>query len=141
VLGGPAENVAQRSLVVLGERGDRSGRFAHELVDVRAQLDAGRGECEHLDAPIPAGALPLDQSPTLEPVGDAGDIRGVADEELGEGAHRQRALGVEQPKGVGLREGQAELGERGSDPSSLHHPDLEEQLLGLMGNRHHPNNT
>ena len=58
MLGSPAENVAQRSLVVLGERGDRGGRFAHELVHVRAQLDAGRGERKHLDAPIPAGALP-----------------------------------------------------------------------------------
>ena len=133
VLGGAAEDVAERPLVVLGERGDRGRRLAHQVVDARADLAAGRGEREHLHATVAAGAPPLDQAAGLEPVRDPGHVRRVADEELGERAHRQRLLGIEQAEGVRLRERQPELAEGGADPGPLHHPDLEEELLGFAG--------
>jgi hypothetical protein len=60
-------------------------------------------------------ALRRDQAARLEPVGDPCHVGGVADEPLGEGAHRQRAVVLEEPQRQRLREAEPELGDPSAD--------------------------
>src|SRR5436305_13637173 len=84
VLDGAAQDVAQRALVRDRKRGDGRRRLAHQLEDAVAQLGSRRREHERLDAAVAFGASPLDEATRLEPVGDAGDVGGVAEETLRE---------------------------------------------------------
>ena len=71
----------------------------------------------------------------FETIGDSGHVRGVAEEALGKGAHRDRLVRIEHPERVCLGEAEPELGERRTRFHALRHADLEEELLRFVCRR------
>jgi len=69
-------------------------------------------------AAIVVRALPHDEAPGFQLVDDAGDVRGVAHQGLGERAHRNRARRIQRPQRVPLRRRQIELGAQGHPPAA-----------------------
>ena len=118
VLESPTEDVSQQALVALREGSDGGGRFAHDLDHLLAQLEPFRGKSKRFDTPIAARASAFDQASGLEPVGNASDGRGIAEEPLSEHAHRQRSIGREAPQ----RECLGKL-----SPSSANRPPVRER--------------
>ena len=68
------------------------------------------GHDEHLHAPVAGGRSPLDEAARLEPVDDAGDVRGVAAQRARQPPHGQRLVGLEQAQDVHLGRRELEFG-------------------------------
>lgn len=81
------------------------------------------------------GGATLEEAARFETVDDAGDVRGVAGEGVGDPAHRQRLSGLEEPEHVALRRRQAERGGDRRQAAALREQELEEQLPGLAAVR------
>ena len=100
-----------------------------------AESDAGGCERQRLHAAVVRGAAALHEAARLEPVDEPGHVRRVAEEPVGQNAHRDRLVRVEHAQRVCLREAEAELGQRRAGLHALGHSDLEEELLRLVGGR------
>ncbi len=88
-------------MLVGGETLKAPGRSPHAGQHPFAQPPSGGGQDDVLHAPVFRARLAGDESPRLESVNEAGDVRVVAREERGELGHRQGRIQLKQ--GSGLR--------------------------------------
>jgi len=93
------------------------------------------GQLDDLDAPILVRRGAAHQPLRLEPIDQAGDVRRVAAQAVGELPHRDRLVGFEQAQHVALRRRQLELGGQRRDLRVLGERELDEQLPGVAGVR------
>src|SRR4029453_17716621 len=104
----PLEDVAKRSLILLGQGGNRSGGLGHPLRDLDPHPLPLVGQYQELHAPVALGGLGPDQSALLETVDDARDVRVVAEERVRQIAHLPGA-GAQHAEGDHLLRGELEL--------------------------------
>ena len=74
---------------------DRGGGVSSASLRGPAHGLALGGQPEQLEPPVVRRAAALEQPARLEPVGDAGDVRGIAVEDAGQGVDRSLLAGVE----------------------------------------------
>lgn len=133
-LDGAPENVAEGVLVGLREGRDRLGWPAQALDHVAPDFHALGSQRECLD-PTVVACTPFDEATGLEPIGEAGHVRGVADETLGNLAHREGSVGVEQPERMGLRKREVDLLEGSDETRPIRERELEKELPCLARRR------
>src|SRR5436190_1995989 len=84
-----AQQVAQGPLLGPRQPRERLGRHGEPAPNLLAHTPALVGEGEELHAPVVVGGPSLHIAALLEPVGDPGDGRAVAAQEVRDGAHRR----------------------------------------------------
>ena len=80
------QDVTEGPLILLGERGDRGGGSAIRFV-ISVLSTPLLGEHQKLHPPVPLGRLAAHEPALLEAIDDAGDVRVVAEQGVGEVAH------------------------------------------------------
>jgi citrate synthase len=129
----PPHDVAERALILRREAGQRARRLLEALGEALADLGAALGDGEHLHAPVVRRAAALDEAAVLEAVDDARDVRVVAVQGVGELAHRDRPVGIEDAEGADLRRRELELGRDGEEAAARGVEQLVHERPGLAG--------
>src|SRR5262245_48469106 len=108
------ENAEERPLVAGRQPGQRTGAPSHLSQQLRPHPRACRRQQNPLHPPVLDGGLPSNESACLEPIDQTGDVRRITSESLGEPAHRQRTLGLNEMEDVALHRRELEgLASRG----------------------------
>src|SRR5262249_30614692 len=81
------EDVSKGPLFLLGEGGNRGGRLSQPLGDLAPHPLTLLRQDDQLHAAVALGSFATDELTLLEAVDDAGDVRVVAEEKVGELAH------------------------------------------------------
>jgi hypothetical protein len=103
-------------------------------------LSLGR-ECDRLDTSIVLGVAALDETARLEPIDDAGHVRGVAPERVGHARHRASRTQLKKSQEVRLRERHVEARGDGRHSLLARHDGLEHRrpnFAGDTGERRNP---
>ena len=129
----PPEDRAERLAIGRGEIAEDRRSLAETLGETPAEPPPGLCEHEVPDPPIGRVGPPLEEAAGFESADDAGHVRGIAAEPLGDAAHRRRPRRLEalEHLGLGLRE--PEIGADRRAPRAVGGDDLEKQAPGLAG--------
>src|SRR6266536_1471402 len=129
------EDPHQRPLLAFGQAPERGRRSGHALEQQGADPGTGRGQHQDLHPAIAVRGPAADQAPGLEPVHEAGDVRGVAGERLRELAHRDGLVRLDQVQHVALRGRELELRGQRREVRALGEEEPHEQFPGIAGGR------